>query len=224
MIILDTIKALASGKNTGVTGGRLRMNVYKSYSPVGLRLNMDQLEAGNKWGPYTTVILKSEDEIWPALISHDPAYANMGEEASMIGRILMERYRLLATAPELLDHARMQAFETIEHFYRVLLVHLGALDAMKSKIMIKPISATKSLSSWFLSRNIKLPYESVPVRLYLSCIPSPHEEKTWSLSVRIACTTATGAVLVQQQIDQAMQQLSAEGYTFKDVLAGTYCF
>lgn len=224
MIILDTIKALASGKNTTVTGGRLRLTVYKSFSPVGLRLNMNQRVAEDRWGPYTTVILKGEDEIWPALISHDPAYASLGEEADMIGRILMERYRLLATAPGQLEHAREQAFETIEYFYRVLLDHLGARDAMKSKIMLKPTSATRALSAWFMSRKIHLPYESAPVRIYLSCTPSPHEEKTWSISVRIACSKATGTVQAQQAIERALQQLTNEGFAFKDVLAGTYCF
>lgn len=224
MIILDTIKALANGKNAGVNGGRIRMSVYKNFDPIGLRLNMSQKVADDRWGPYTAVILKSEDEIWPALISHDPAYASLGEEADMIGRILMERYRLLATAPGHLEHAREQAFETIEYFYRVLLDHLGARDAMKSKLMIKPTSASRTLSAWVLSRKIHLPYESVPVRMYLSCSPSPHEEKTWSISVRIACTKATGTVQAQQAIDRALQQLNAEGYAFKDVLAGTYCF
>lgn len=224
MIILDTIKALANGKNAGVNGGRIRMCVYKNFDPIGLRLNMSQMVADDRWGPYTAVILKSEDEIWPALISHDPAYASLGEEADMIGRILMERYRLLATAPGQLEHAREQAFETIEYFYRVLLDHLGARDAMKSKLMIKPTSASRTLSAWFLSRKIHLPYESAPVRMYLSCMPSPHEEKTWSISVRIACTKATGTVQAQQAIERALQHLTNEGYTFKDVLAGTYCF
>lgn len=103
---------------------------------------------------------------------------------------------------------------------------LHALDAIKltkkATPMVTRLSRTRGLSWMEVRASVRLPYEAAPVTVAVRCIPSPVEEKTWSVRLRVTSTSDSSIAETQARFDELVRNLSYRGITVKDVQNGTY--
>lgn len=103
---------------------------------------------------------------------------------------------------------------------------LRALDAVqltkKATPMVVRVSKTSGVSWLDVRADVQLPYEAEPTTLVVRCLPSPVEEKTWSVRLRLQNQSDSSILETLSRFDELVRNLSYQGITVKDVQNGTF--
>lgn len=102
---------------------------------------------------------------------------------------------------------------------------LRALDAVKltkAAPLVVRVAKTRGISWLEVRASVRLSYEVNPVTVAVRCIPSPVEEKTWSVRMRVLSTTDSSIAQSQARFEELVRSLSYQGIIVKDVQNGTY--
>lgn len=103
---------------------------------------------------------------------------------------------------------------------------LHALDAIKltkkATPMVTRLSRTRGVSWMEVRANVQLPYQADATTLAVRCLPSPVEEKAWSVRLRVVSTSDGSITETQARFEDLVRNLSYQGITVKDVQNGTY--
>lgn len=73
-----------------------------------------------------------------------------------------------------------------------------------------------AMSSGQVKDRVQLPFHHEPVLLGIRCLPSPVEEKTWSVRVRTPGTTDLSIMEVHTRFDDLVRNLGYQGITVED--------
>lgn len=105
--------------------------------------------------------------------------------------------------------------------YQTAMHSLDASKMSKAIPKVTRVSNAKALS-WLEVRNkIRVPYELETMLLSVRVLPSPVEENTWSLRLRMPALSDECLLETQRRFDELVATLGYQGITVKDVQNGT---
>ncbi len=166
----------------------------------------------------------NEVELWQYLESAYPGATAALEEADNVA------YRACGLRGEMflkLGEARVRALEEGVNA-KIMDIHAQAmtlLDAVKvSKVAPKVTRVSPSNSvTWHEVRvKARLPLAKEPVLLSVRVLPSPFEDDTWSVRLRMPSLSNELSLDVQRRFEELVTHLGYRGITVKDIQNGTY--
>lgn len=165
----------------------------------------------------------SELAAWQAAIAYHPALLDdLSRSQNSVYMGYAQRARLLLAVGEArFDEMAAAVDEEIMHIYHSAVTALGAKVTMRAKPKARRASPSRALSWIDVRSTMLLPYAPEPELVIIRCIPSPYEEKTWSVRVR----TPTSGEGMYRSVLRGMELLTAnllsDGIVVKDVQNGT---
>jgi hypothetical protein len=107
---------------------------------------------------------------------------------------------------------------------RIFQFAMEALDATKVSKAIPGVTrvAPSRAVSWLDVRtNVELPYQNGTTLLSVRCAPSPVDDNTWSVRLRVPAKTDSAILEVQHRFEELVRTLGYQGIIVKDVQNGT---
>jgi hypothetical protein len=175
------------------------------------------------YGRGSYVEFDTEYEAWVAAIAHYPNLLQLLAESPQLG------YRAYALRAEMLLGMGASRFQDLKESVEaeILRIHDVAMEVLDATRVTKARPKVARVSqgncfSWLDVRSkIRTPFLAEPLLCSIRCFPSPIEDKTWSVRVRIPTTSEAEMRAVQNRIEELHAQLSYRGITVKDVQHGT---
>lgn len=100
---------------------------------------------------------------------------------------------------------------------------LAAVRLTKATPKVVRVAQSKGVSWLDVRSRVRLPFHPEPVLLSVRGLPSPVEDKTWSLRLRTPGASDLSVMEVQRRFEELVGTLGYHGITVKDVQNGT-CF
>jgi hypothetical protein len=175
------------------------------------------------YGHGSYVEFDSEYEAWVAAIAHYPTLLQQLAESPHLG------FRAYAPRAEMLLGMGVSRFQDLKESVEaeILRIHDVALEVLDATRVTKARAKVVRVSqgncfSWLDVRSkITTPFLAEPLLCSIRCFPSPIEDKTWSVRVRIPTSSETEMLAVQNRIEELHARLRYRGITVKDVQHGT---
>jgi len=118
---------------------------------------------------------------------------------------------------ELQDAVNQEVLAIFEQAMRAL----DATKLSKAAPSVLRVAKVKSFTWLEVRAKVRLPYETEPTTLSVRCMPSPVEDRTWSVRLRLPGTSDFGILETQSRYEELVRNLSYQGITVKDVQNGT---
>jgi hypothetical protein len=165
----------------------------------------------------------TEYDAWVAAVAHSPNVIKHLTESQHL------QYRAFAMRAEMMLGTGLARFEDIKtavnaevfQIYETALSVLEASKKTKSTPKVARVSQAKAFSWLEVRTRVKAPYLDSPVLLSVRCLPSPLEDHTWCVRLRMPTISDESLREVQSRIDELTRVLGYRGITVKDVQNGT---
>jgi hypothetical protein len=165
----------------------------------------------------------TEYDAWVAAVAHSPKLLNHLAESQFL------QYRTFALRAEMMLGMGLARFEDMKEavnaevfqIYETALSVLDASKKTKSTPKVARVSQAKTFSWLEVRTRVKAPYLASPVLLCIRCLPSPLEDHTWAVRVRMPTISDEALREVQSRVDELTRMLGYRGITVKDVQNGT---
>lgn len=177
-----------------------------------------RVHSAGTWKEFDT-----ERDAWEGSKMCFPDLLNALRRAPMlVHRAYALRAELLMTlgetrVAEMTEELHRKVYDIYETALRVL----DATKVSKAKPKVTRVSNARALSWLEVRTKVSLPYESEPVLLAVRVLPSPVEEGTWSIRLRMPALSDDGLLETQRRFDELVTTLGYQGIKVKDVQNGT---
>lgn len=114
-----------------------------------------------------------------------------------------------------------QVYDQMRGLFETAVRALEATPVGRRPPGIKRCSPTRVLSWYEVSGKVYLPLQPDPVWLRLRVLPSPIEENTWMVRMRLPSTDNRQTLQMQQAFDAFVRLMAIQRITIKDVFNGT---
>lgn len=177
---------------------------------VGRRLGADE------------IAFPTEEAAWGYAQSRYPGFVpHLLQHGSLSSRALATRAQLFLTLGETAVQARISAVDE-----EIFLIHRHALAALSVTVLdeVAPKIARENKANFIgwlrVDQEVLGPVTKGPMELGVCFLPSPIQDKTWS--VQFALNTTNDEMLEWLQLghDRLTERLALEGIRIKDVLSG----
>jgi hypothetical protein len=168
---------------------------------------------------------KTEEEAWQYAVGNCPDVLRILQSGdSAYYRACGLRGEMMLT----LGTSRLTAMKDSMHteivgIFERSLHALGAIKLSKAVAKVTRVASVKGVSWLEVRARVRVPFHSEPVLLGVRCFPSPIEEKTWSVRLRMPASTDTVIYETQMRFEELVRDLGYQGITVKDVQNGS-CF
>ncbi|MBU9199887.1 hypothetical protein KTD31_00540 [Burkholderia multivorans] len=175
------------------------------------------------FGSRTNTTFDSEYAAWSAAVAHYPALLDQLQASDRLS------YRGFAMRADMLLKLGVDRFADMkksvdEDVLRIFDLALEVLDARKltrATPRVARVSSAKSISWLDVRARIQTPYHREAVLASVRCLPSPLEDKTWSVRLRMPATSDLAIRETQRRFDELVARLGYLGIAVKDVQNGT---
>lgn len=190
-----------------------KVNLTWIANPSGYRIGFngswtDVSEEYEAWNHVRSVYPSIFDELRKSPFITTQGYALRGEMMLGLGAPRME---------ELTQNMRDRVFE----LYTTAMEVLAATKTAKATPKVTRVSHGKSLSWLEVRTKVIMPSTTEPFLLSVRCLPSPYEEDTWSVRLRMPMLSEEAYLDVQRAYEDLVARMSYRGVTIKDVQNGT---
>lgn len=110
----------------------------------------------------------------------------------------------------------------VVNIFQYALRALDAVNLTKATPQAFRVAKLAGITWLEVRAEVRVPYLAEPTTLVVLCLPSPVEEKTWSVRLRMNSPSDSGILETQSRFDVLIRDLSYQGITVKDVQNGTY--
>lgn len=171
----------------------------------------------------TTLKFNAESDAWQYANANVPDLIGRLQRSDMLG------YRAYAMRAEMMLKLGAAGFDAlVQSMHQEILDifdqgmrALGAVRVSKTTPKVICVAPSKGVSWHEVKARVQLPFHPEPVLLGIRCLPSPVEEKTWSVRMRTPGSSDINIMETQMRFDELVRNLSYQGITVKDVQNGT---
>lgn len=201
--------------------GYVGLSVDKEYYSIYARRSGFNINLGSKTTAITT--LATEQEVWEHVAKTAPEFLTaLGASSQLYHLGMQKRAEIFLNFSESYREGLEARFE--EQLLQINSVVLTELDAkIRSKKPLRPhrTSSAKGLCWWEVKSSCFVPHLGCePHWIHVRMFPSPLDDNTWSVHVRMPAPGLNGLRENQRRIQHAVEKLAGMGIAVMDATQG----